>query len=332
MSTALDRFRTLQDAPAGEAWSTLLAECLRLARSATDPVALDRAVGELDLFLSDAGWDLWPAFEASVPRNADELAGWWDRQPAGRAVLLLDGLSLRELAPLLAGAEGHGFEATVAVHGSELPAETNEFAKALGFGQRSKLANDGAGAGHRLPGARTESTDAEWTACAGLIGSAPDVVLWHHWPDADVHRLDDAGAGLPKLAKHAADALAGDAFWSLVGRMAEGRRLVVTSDHGYAATASFAQAGTAETEHLRQRFKAGRFAPVPAAASGGGGGGGGAGRWLPPIDLDLDTRHGPHGFVNGRRKWKAAGGYPTLTHGGLSLLEVAVPFVELRRL
>lgn len=36
-------------------------------------------------------------------------------------------------------------------------------------------------------------------------------------------------------------------------------------------------------------------------------------------------------FALGRRKWKSQGGYPTLTHGGLSLLEVAVPFIELSR-
>ena len=32
-----------------------------------------------------------------------------------------------------------------------------------------------------------------------------------------------------------------------------------------------------------------------------------------------------------RRKWKSQGGYPSLTHGGLSLLEIAVPFIELSR-
>jgi hypothetical protein len=33
----------------------------------------------------------------------------------------------------------------------------------------------------------------------------------------------------------------------------------------------------------------------------------------------------------GRRKWKSAGGYPTLTQGGLSVLEVAVPWIELTK-
>jgi hypothetical protein len=34
-------------------------------------------------------------------------------------------------------------------------------------------------------------------------------------------------------------------------------------------------------------------------------------------------------LVLGRRQWTIQGGYPTLAHGGLSLLEVAVPYIEL---
>jgi len=36
-------------------------------------------------------------------------------------------------------------------------------------------------------------------------------------------------------------------------------------------------------------------------------------------------------FQRGRKKWKSQGGYPTLTHGGLSLLEMAVPYLELSK-
>ena len=53
--------------------------------------------------------------------------------------------------------------------------------------------------------------------------------------------------------------------------------------------------------------------------------------WVPPIDRVLTTGHGRFAFVLGRRKWKSQGGYPTLTHGGLSILEVLVPFIELSK-
>ena len=51
--------------------------------------------------------------------------------------------------------------------------------------------------------------------------------------------------------------------------------------------------------------------------------------WMPPVSLCLTTAHGEKQFALGRRKWRSAGGYPTLAHGGLSLLEVAVPFIEI---
>ena len=50
---------------------------------------------------------------------------------------------------------------------------------------------------------------------------------------------------------------------------------------------------------------------------------------MPPIDLTLTSTHGTHQYVLGRRKWKSAAGYPTLQHGGLSLLELLVPFIEM---
>jgi hypothetical protein len=53
--------------------------------------------------------------------------------------------------------------------------------------------------------------------------------------------------------------------------------------------------------------------------------------FVPPINLALTSAHGPHQYVLGRSKWKSASGYPTLQHGGLSLLELFVPFLELSK-
>jgi len=54
--------------------------------------------------------------------------------------------------------------------------------------------------------------------------------------------------------------------------------------------------------------------------------GGGQLPWIPPLDLTL----GSHRYALGRRKWKIQGGYPHLQHGGLSLLEMFVPFIEIQ--
>jgi hypothetical protein len=254
--------------------------------------------------------------------TADALTQWWSEHDQGRAVLILDALSLREIPWLIAGAEARGLKVGNArATGAELPPDTTPFAKALGFGQRSSLGNNGAGGAHKLQGARTETTDIDWQSCAEMIGSEPDWVFWHHWPDKDVHDFADPAEGLRPLVEKAGEYLRGDAFWSLVSRLAQGRRLVITSDHGYAASELFTDANAEQSTYLKQVYKSGRWSDASHDA----------GDWVPPIDLRLDTRHGPHLFVNGRRKWKSAGGYPTLTHGGLSVLEVAVPFIELSK-
>jgi len=104
--------------------------------------------------------------------------------------------------------------------------------------------------------------------------------------------------------------------------MATGRRLVITSDHGYAASGMFADVGDKEqVAWLKTNFGSSRFADAPSTAH----------PWVPPISLCLQSTHGTNQFVLGRRKWRSAGGYPTLAHGGLSLLEVAVPFIEISR-
>lgn len=53
--------------------------------------------------------------------------------------------------------------------------------------------------------------------------------------------------------------------------------------------------------------------------------------WVPPLSQVLTTQHGNWNIVLGRKKWRSQGGYPSLAHGGLSLLEVAVPFIELSK-
>ena len=55
------------------------------------------------------------------------------------------------------------------------------------------------------------------------------------------------------------------------------------------------------------------------------------GPFVPPVALQINSPHGPHVLAVGRWKWKSQGGYPTLTHGGLSLLEVLSPFVEITK-
>ncbi len=283
----------------------------------------ERKVSELELLLSGSAWELWRDFEKSVPHTAQSLIDFWLGSSSGKAILILDSLSLREAPWLLQEAERRGYRIHQArVCGSELPSDTTSFAKALGFAQRSVLENNGAGSTHALPGARTESLNVAWEDCLNWIASAPALVLWHHWPDERIHQLAEPGDGFQKLCRETAQHLTSDSFWQMVERMATGRRLVITSDHGYAASGMFADVTNKEQAGwLKENFRSSRFAQGPSATH----------HWVPPISLCLQTAHGTNQFALGRRKWRSAGGYPTLAHGGLSLLEVAVPFIEISR-
>lgn len=263
------------------------------------------------------------SYASSVRRTSQHLADWWAAQNGARAVLILDGLSLREAPWILQGAAERGYEVSSAtVTAAELPAETTPFAKALGFSQRSSLENNGAGSAHRLRGARTDSVGIPWADCVKLIGSEPNWVFWHHWPDHRCHELSEAGQGLAVLTDEAATQLTSDAFWQLVERLSTGRRLAITSDHGYAASGLFSDtAADDQARHLKELFKSGRNAPATEVEA----------RWVPPVDLAIESSYGRYRYAVGRRKWKSQGGYPTLAHGGLSVLEVASPFMEISR-
>jgi len=283
----------------------------------------DRKLAALDLFLATAGWDLWEDYESAANLASAKLAKWWEQKGKGKAVLILDGLSLREVPWILQQVKNQGYTIHQAgAVGAELPADTTSFAKALGFSSRSALENNSAGKSHCLTGAFTDSVNLPWEDCAGSINSEPSWVLWHHWPDHRLHETGKTGKGLSLMVPEMAEQLTGDGFWKLVERMSTGRRLVITSDHGYAASGNFPDVGSKEQAlYLKNVFKAQRFSADCDEP----------GRWVPPIDIILETRHGRNRFVLGRRKWKAQGGYPTLTHCGLSVLEVAVPFIEISR-
>jgi hypothetical protein len=106
-----------------------------------------------------------------------------------------------------------------------------------------------------------------------------------------------------------------------MARLTTGRRLVITSDHGYAATGLFHDAAERQAEHLKAMFRSGR------SISGTGD----VGPFIPPVAIRVNNTHGEHLLALGRRKWRSQGGYPTLAHGGLSLLEVLCPFVEISK-
>jgi hypothetical protein len=284
----------------------------------------DRDLAALENLLAGSAWDLWDSFESSAPRTSEKLKLFWSQRSSGKAIFILDALSLREAPWCIEQAKERGFSIHQAcATASELPGDTTPFAKALGFGQRSSLEHN-LGKSSDFQNAWTESNNVPFEDCAALIKADPNIIYWHHWPDSQIHDLAEDGDGYRTLAKTTAEQLASDDFWSFVEKLATGRRVIITADHGYAHSGLFQDVTEKEqAAFLKTKFKSGR-ATLNCGENN-------THYWVPPLTRTLSTQHGNWDFVLGRRKWKSQGGYPTLTHGGLSLLEVAVPFIELSR-
>jgi hypothetical protein len=132
------------DSPA-KAWEGIFSVLLEMARTVASPVALHDQTVVPDRLLSEAAWGLWHSYPESAALTSARLRQWCnDSDSTGRAVLILDAFSLRELPLLLGGAEARGVKPeSVSVAGSECPSTTDQFAKALGVASRSALKNDG---------------------------------------------------------------------------------------------------------------------------------------------------------------------------------------------
>ena len=315
----------LSDDEPDKVWADVFDRLRDVALEVKRPSALDRETIVPDRLIAESAWNLWNDFTQHAPSVMDELKQFWVKvSSSGTAVLILDGLSLRELPYLVRGAEARKIEPTrVEVRGCEVPTETNRFAAALGLFGRSKLFNNQAPASFVFAGedVYTDVMDAPFSDCVGQVPSTPRLFLWHKWPDEPlIHLHADKDEGPDVVAREAKEQLMSDGFWRLVDRVRQGRRLVITADHGYAVSKSFSSEVKDEDaiKLLRGTFGAKRCVPEPADNPW-------PRRNLPPMVV----RSQKHLAVMGQRKWTVQAGFPHLCHGGLSLLEAAVPYLEL---
>lgn len=320
----------LADQPPDAAWRAIFDRLCDAALAAANPAAMHRETIAPDRILAESAWDLWQQFPTAAPTVVDGLREFWASSPgiAGTAILILDALSLRELPLIVAGAKKRGVEPVrCEVRGSQVPTETDQFAQALGLQSRSKIFNNQPPAAFLFSGAdtHTDVIDAPFADCVAAVPSKPRLFLWHKWPDEPlIHLHADKVEGDTVVAAEVKKQLGSDGFWQFIDRLRQGRRLVITGDHGYATASEFSS--EIKDEDTIRAF-AGMFGaqrairedpatPWPR-------------RYLPPPVLRFGDATNPWLVVLGQRKWKVRGGFPTLCHRGLSLLEAAVPFIEL---
>jgi hypothetical protein len=184
--------------------------------------------------------------------------------------------------------------------------------------QRSHLRESKYGPGFKLATSSpyTDVTDSDFESIAESLPPAPNVFIWHTWPDDLIHDQHDKPSGPAQIARVTTKALNSDSFWTLVERLRQGRRLLITSDHGYAISGRFVYLPSPLSERMRDHFGAGRYGAVPTEATALVG------------TQPLVVTNGGRASVVGHWKWKPPGGYPYVCHGGLTLSEVCVPFVE----
>ena len=302
-----------------DAWSGVFARLRELAVTCGSPVDLHNQTVAPDRLLAETAWELWGSYPEAAPRTATYLKEWCAAPSSiGRAVLVLDALSLREMPWILGGAQARHIQPSdVRVTGAESPSDTDQFAHALGVPSRSHLAGNGApGSFNLFPSkAYTDVISVPFEDAVGGIPHESNVFVWHSWLDDLIHvhkKLPD------QIYKTAAATLQDDGFWKFANRLRQGRKLVITSDHGYAVSKLFSseEIDPDVIEKLRETFGAARYRKASGPWQE---------RFMPPIVVS----HNEHHIVMGQRKWKVQGGFPHVCHGGLSLLEVAVPFIEL---
>ncbi|MBF0302149.1 MAG: hypothetical protein HQK73_03845 [Desulfamplus sp.] len=301
------------------AWNDIFGSLQKLAQITTSPVALHEHTVIPDRVISETAWQLWHEYPNVAVRTSNELKNWCGQTTStGKAVLILDALSIRELASLVAGAQRHGADPSIIrITGSECPSTTDSFANALGLQSRSALAHNGKPATFNLfhssyNDVYTDVISIPFEDCS--VPPASNVLIWHSWLDDLIHlqhKLPD------QIYKTAESVLQSDGFWNFINKLRQGRKLVVTSDHGYAVSKMFSSevSDTDAIDILKKTFGASRNKTASQQWQS---------QFMPPIVMTHNKQH----VVMGQWKWKVQGGFPHVCHGGMSLLEVAVPWIE----
>ena len=293
-----------------DVWQEVAKFLANLAMTDDNPAQIHKETVLPDRLLCEAAYPLWNEFLSAAPRTSNRLI---QSCQDNSAVLILDALSIREMAVIVKEAEKRGIAIKSDVTFSEAPSDTNTFAQAIGAVARASLKDNGKSSSFKLFNGDCY-TDVVGIPFADVaIPPQPNLVIWHSYLDDIIHQ-GRSGSEVNSMAKKE---FSGDGFWSMIDKLRQGRKVIITSDHGYGVAEQFSS--EIKDVHavgiLKVQFKAQRYAKIEPPQE----------MFMPPFFV----YNGEYCIVTGQRKWKAPGGFPKVCHGGLSLLESASPWIEM---
>lgn len=288
-----------------------------------DPVeflqAREREVNHLEEIICASAWRLYDEFQSAAESQGRIRAFLNERRPC--AVVVFDGLSLREIPAILHLAKQSGLEVDEVAHSiAALPSETVDFVEQkLGLPQVSPS---------QLP-SRRELRElgiatyylASHSVREQIDPNAQAILIWSAFPD---NTYKDSGA---RFAQHFGqlDATLQLAWRNTVQCIPPGRRILLTSDHGYIFFGhglSFPRTKE-ELGEITRRFGGQRFARLRDGEA--------------PLDHpDVATVQAPNGhramMLRGRVQTHTPGEQSSrlYKHGGLSLMEMFTPWIVLK--
>ncbi len=287
---------------------------------------IEEKIALLDRVLQSSAWDMWANF-GQAPKGSQIVKDFWAKTIGPKAVLILDSLSMREVAPILAQLKNSKSElVSINFAGSEVPSETEIYANALGLPGRFSLKKK------PLPGGFVISTQDTFVdtfkkipfpETVSKLSNDKNLFVWHGWPDDTLHdqaAVEDAFNRFIDIVKESIDS---DGFRSLIMTMARGRELLITSDHGYCNTSSFTPAQGEQQRELSQLGHT-RAKKITAEERV-------EGMTIPPATMNMTASANRDLYKLAIGRWRPANaGFPALTHGGLSLMECVVPLIHIR--
>jgi len=275
----------------------------------------EKEVNAFEELLAAAAWRIYGEL-LTPPSSERDLSTFLEGQEP-RAVVVFDGLSLREMPAVLRLAEQSRLEVqTVGFSLAAVPADTVEYVdQRLGVGRvapsqlpsRRELAERGIKAyyySHQNQQHRLEEN-----------GEA--LLLWSAFPD---NTYADSGARFPQHFEQI-HSLLETAWLNTIQQVPKGRQILITSDHGYVffgAGLSFAR-DNEELRPLRTYLAGERFRRLGDGTP-------------PPEHPDLAVLEDKGvAVIRGRVQTHppGPGGSRLYKHGGLSLMEMLTPWIVL---